>query len=164
MKKTQDNSERSVFFFKFMHFLEYPKSSPFFYLGSPVSPKTFFWITVKPDDVFLNFRPTLILEDIVPPFSKLGLVIDGGHFFTFDGHHFSMPGSCSYILSQDIQDGNFSVVANFNNGNLASITVTDPKESITVKSNGNVSQNCTTQVIAQITLDLRFIYNIFYIL
>ena len=90
---------------------------------------------------FFNFRPNAILEDIVPPFSMYGLVIDGGHFFTFDGRHFTMPGSCSYILSQDIQDRNFSVVANFNNGNLASITVTDPKESITIKSNGNVSQN-----------------------
>lgn len=50
-----------------------------------------------------------------------------------------MPGDCTYILAQDIQDGNFSVVANFNKGNLVSVTVTEPKESITLKNNGNVS-------------------------
>ena len=68
-----------------------------------------------------------------------GIVIDGGYFLTFDGRHLIMPGTCSYILAQDIQDRNFSVVANFNNGNLASITVTEPQERITIKSNGNVS-------------------------
>jgi len=84
-------------------------------------------------------RPTLLPSDIIPPFSKFGIVVDGGHIFTFDGNHLSMPGDCTYILAQDIQDGNFSVVANFNKGNLVSVTVTEPKESITLKNNGNVS-------------------------
>lgn len=70
-----------------------------------------------------------------------GVVNDGGHVFTFDGGHLIVLGTCNYILSQDIMNRNFSVVANFNNGNLASITVTEPKESITIKSNGNVSRN-----------------------
>lgn len=81
----------------------------------------------------------MLPTDIVPPFSKVGIVVDGGHFFTFDGNHFSMPGDCNYILVQDMQEGNFSVVANFNKGNLVSVTVTEPKESITLKNNGNVS-------------------------
>jgi len=38
-----------------------------------------------------------------------------------------------------MQDGNFSVVANFNKGSLVSVTITEPKESITLKNNGNVS-------------------------
>lgn len=84
-------------------------------------------------------RPTLVPSDIIPPFSKFGVVIDGGHFFTFDGNYFSMPGDCTYILAQDMQDGNFSVIGNFNKGNLVSVTVTEPKESITLKNNGNVS-------------------------
>lgn len=77
--------------------------------------------------------------DIIPPFRKFGIVVEGGHFFTFDGKSFSMPGDCSYILAQDILDGNFSVVANFNKGSLISVTVTEPKESITLKHNGEVS-------------------------
>lgn len=50
-----------------------------------------------------------------------------------------MPGDCNYILAQDMLDGNFSVVANFNKGSLISVTVTEPKESITLKNNGDVS-------------------------
>lgn len=38
-----------------------------------------------------------------------------------------------------MQDGNFSVIANLQNGVLVSVTVTEPKESITLKNNGNVS-------------------------
>ena len=75
----------------------------------------------------------------MPPFSKHGIVVDGGHIFTFDGNHFGILGDCTYVLAQDIEDGNFSVVANFNKGNLISVTVTEPKESITLKNNGNVS-------------------------
>lgn len=74
-------------------------------------------------------------------FRKSGVVTDGGHFFTFDGRHLTMAGSCTYILAQDMQDGNFSVVANFNNGILISVTLTEPKESIAIKNNGNVSDN-----------------------
>lgn len=81
----------------------------------------------------------MLPSDIVAPFSKVGIVVDGGHIFTFDGNHFGMVGDCTYILAQDMQDGNFSVVANFNKGNLISVTVTEPKESITLKNNGNVS-------------------------
>ncbi|XP_018353837.1 PREDICTED: apolipophorins [Trachymyrmex septentrionalis] len=92
-------------------------------------------------DLYYTYRPTLLLSDIVPPFSKVGIVIDGGHIFTFDGNHLSMPGDCTYILAQDMQDGNFSVVANFNKGNLVSVTVTEPKESITLKNNGNILVN-----------------------
>lgn len=80
-------------------------------------------------------RPPLLLTNIVPPFSKVGFVLDGGHFITFDGKYFSMPGDCTYILAQDMLDGNFSVVANFNKGTLASVTITEPKESITLKNN-----------------------------
>ncbi|KAL6440757.1 hypothetical protein ACFW04_003301 [Cataglyphis niger] len=92
-------------------------------------------------DLYYAYRPTLLLSDIVPPFSKVGIVVDGGHFFTFDGNHFGIAGDCTYILAQDMQDGNFSVVANFNKGNLISVTVTEPKESITLKNNGNILVN-----------------------
>lgn len=81
-------------------------------------------------------RPNFDPLDIIPPFSKIGFVVDGGHIFTFDGKHFGIPGDCTYVLAQDVQDGNFSVLANFNKGKLVDITVTEPKESITLKSTG----------------------------
>ncbi|KAL6267909.1 hypothetical protein P5V15_000977, partial [Pogonomyrmex californicus] len=92
-------------------------------------------------DLYYTYRPTLLPSNIIPPFSKFGTVVDGGHFFTFDGNYLSMPGDCTYVLAQDMQDGNFSVVANFNKGNLISVTVTEPKESITLKNNGNILVN-----------------------
>nr|XP_034187967.1 apolipophorins [Osmia lignaria] len=95
----------------------------------------------SPLDLYYTYRPTLYPSDILPPFSKSGVVTDGGHFFTFDGRHLTMPGTCTYILAQDMQDGNFSVVANYNNGNLISVTITEPKESITLKNNGNILVN-----------------------
>ncbi|KAF7405857.1 hypothetical protein HZH68_005226 [Vespula germanica] len=94
-----------------------------------------------PLDIYYTYRPTLHLTDIVPPFSKTGTVADGGHIFTFDGNHFTLPGTCNYILVQDMQDGNFSVIANLKNGVLVSVTVTEPKESITLKNNGNILVN-----------------------
>ncbi|KAL0104310.1 hypothetical protein PUN28_017203 [Cardiocondyla obscurior] len=92
-------------------------------------------------ELYYTYRPTLLPSDLIPPFSKFGIVVDGGHIFTFDGNHLSMPGDCTYVLAQDTQDGNFSVVANFNKGHLVSVTVTEPKESITLKNNGNILVN-----------------------
>ncbi|XP_017879492.1 apolipophorins [Ceratina calcarata] len=94
-----------------------------------------------PLDLYYTYRPTLDPKDIIPPFSKSGIVADGGHFFTFDGRHLNMPGTCTYVLAQDMQDGNFSVIGNFNNGVLISVTVTEPKESMTIKNNGNILVN-----------------------
>ncbi|CAL7938756.1 unnamed protein product [Xylocopa violacea] len=95
----------------------------------------------SPLDLYYAYRPTLHLTDLVPPFTMSGVVTEGGHFFTFDGRHLTMPGTCTYILAQDMEDGNFSVVANLNNGVLISITVTEPTESITLKNNGNLLVN-----------------------
>lgn len=92
-------------------------------------------------ELYYTYRPTLHLSDIIPPFSKSGVITDGGHIFTFDGRHLTLPGSCSYILAQDIQDGNFSVVASLNKGALNSISITAPGESVTIKSNGNILVN-----------------------
>ncbi|XP_069968587.1 apolipophorins-like isoform X2 [Bactrocera oleae] len=54
-----------------------------------------------------------------------GHIADGHQIFTFDGQHYSFPGSCKYILAQDSVDNNFTVVAHLNNGKLKFITLTD---------------------------------------
>nr|UEP64281.1 apolipophorin [Cotesia flavipes] len=89
-------------------------------------------------DIYHAYRPTLYPSDIIPPFSKTGIVVEGGHFFTFDGRHLTLAGTCDYVLAQDVHDGNFSVVGTFNSGKLISVTVTAPGESITLKNNGNI--------------------------
>lgn len=89
-------------------------------------------------ELYYTYRPTAYISDIVPPFSHTGIVTEGGHFFTFDGKHITLAGSCDYVLSQDTKDGNFSIVGTFNNGQLNAITITAPGESITLKSDGNI--------------------------
>lgn len=37
-------------------------------------------------------------------------IIDGKHFITFDGKHYSAAGECSYLLARDFVDGNFTVI------------------------------------------------------
>ncbi|KAJ8687230.1 hypothetical protein QAD02_023024 [Eretmocerus hayati] len=95
----------------------------------------------SPYDIYYTYRPVLHIEDSIPPAKKFGYFGDGGYFITFDGKHVVFPGTCNYVLAQDIQDGNFSIVGEYVNGNLVSVTVTEPSEFITVKNNGQVLVN-----------------------
>ncbi|XP_012266095.2 apolipophorins [Athalia rosae] len=94
-----------------------------------------------PAEIFQAYRPPADPSNLIPPFSKYALFIDGGHFFTFDGRHLTLPGQCSYVLARDARDGNFSVVGEFDNGKLNSVTVTEPTESITIQSAGTILVN-----------------------
>uniref|UniRef100_A0A0K8UGI2 Apolipophorin n=2 Tax=Bactrocera latifrons TaxID=174628 RepID=A0A0K8UGI2_BACLA len=58
-------------------------------------------------------------------FNLHGHIADGHQIFTFDGQHYSFPGSCKYILTQDSVDNNFTVIAHLNNGKLKAIILTD---------------------------------------
>ncbi|XP_024936320.1 apolipophorins isoform X2 [Cephus cinctus] len=108
-----------------------------------------------PADVFYTYRSAGSLADIVPPFPKIGFIADGGQVFTFDGRHVSLTGSCSYILAQDVVDGNFSIVANLENGNIQSITLTEPNESITYKTDGSILVNGRPSEFPATTKNLR---------
>ncbi|XP_023246016.1 apolipophorins [Copidosoma floridanum] len=92
-------------------------------------------------DFYYTYRPTYHTEDSIPPAKKYGYFGDGGVFVTFDGRQLVFPGTCQYVLAQDIQDGNFSVVLDIANGNIVSVSITEPGESITIKSNGNLLVN-----------------------
>ncbi|XP_053968224.1 apolipophorins [Anastrepha ludens] len=58
-------------------------------------------------------------------FNLHGHIADGHQVFTFDGQHYSFPGSCKYILAQDSVDNNFTIIAQLNNGKLKAIILTD---------------------------------------
>ncbi|XP_014235825.1 apolipophorins [Trichogramma pretiosum] len=92
-------------------------------------------------DLYYTYRPLHDVEDSIPPAKKYGTFSDGGHVVTFDGSQYVFTGACSYILAQDMKDGNFSVVGEYASGNLVSVTMTEPGESITIKSNGNLLVN-----------------------
>lgn len=46
-----------------------------------------------------------------PPFAADAVVVGGQHFKTFDDNTFSVSGDCSYLLTHDFVDSNFTIVA-----------------------------------------------------
>lgn len=92
-------------------------------------------------DVYFTYRPHYDPKDSIPPANKYAYFVNGGYIHTFDGRQYVFPGTCSYILAQDMQDGNFSIVANYKAGQLISVTLTEPNESVTIKTDGSVSQD-----------------------
>ncbi|CRL08258.1 CLUMA_CG020838, isoform A [Clunio marinus] len=97
-------------------------------------------------DLVYLYRPYAFNPiEFIPPFTLHAEISDGSHIFTFDGRHLTFPGTCSYILSRDFVDGNFSIVANMDNGKLQSISLTDKsgfmdvnKDSVLQSSGKNV--------------------------
>ncbi|KAL0277818.1 UNVERIFIED_CONTAM: hypothetical protein PYX00_004970 [Menopon gallinae] len=92
-------------------------------------------------DLFYTYRPTLNPIDYIPPYDGYAMILRSHHFFTFDKRHYAFQGSCSYVLAQDFLDGNFSVVANLDNGMLKSITVNDHTDSVELFSDNTVTVN-----------------------
>lgn len=75
-------------------------------------------------------------KEFIPPFTLHGEISDGSHIFTFDGRHLTFPGKCSYILARDFVEGNFSIVANMENGKMKSIAMTDKSGFLEVNNEG----------------------------
>nr|CAD7454294.1 unnamed protein product [Timema tahoe] len=67
---------------------------------------------------------------VCPCPSGNGFVVDSQHFFTLDNRHFTFKGSCSYVLLQDVVDGNFTVILNVDNGKFGSLLLADDKDSL----------------------------------
>lgn len=88
-------------------------------------------------DLVYLYRPYAFNPvELIPPFTLHGEIADGSHIFTFDGRHMTFPGKCQYILARDFAEGNFSVVANLDDGKLKSIAVTDKGGHLEVSSDG----------------------------
>ena len=60
--------------------------------------------------------------------------MSGTEIITFDGHHISFKGDCSYLLAYDSKDRNFSLIANVKDGKLESLTLADSQDMITIKA------------------------------
>lgn len=72
-------------------------------------------------------------------FAASALLIGGTEFFTFDKKHYSFKGSCSYILSKDVIDSNFTLVANMEGGKLKSIAAFDHVNGLELLHDNSVS-------------------------
>lgn len=89
------------------------------------------------NDLIYLYRPYgFNPAELIPPFTLHGEISDGSHIFTFDGRHLTFPGKCSYILARDFVGGNFSVVANLNDGKLKSISMTDKSGYVEINNDG----------------------------
>ncbi|XP_047104150.1 apolipophorins isoform X1 [Schistocerca piceifrons] len=91
--------------------------SPFIYLVSNGVPCL--------SELIASYRPSLDIDKLIPPYDATAILLNSHHFFTFDRRHLTFKGICSYILAQDAQDGNFTIIANIEGGSLKSIIVSD---------------------------------------
>jgi hypothetical protein len=88
-------------------------------------------------DLVYLYRPYAFNPvELFPPFKLHAEVSDGAHIFTFDGRHLTFPGKCSYILARDFVDGNFSIVATYDNGKMKSIALNDKEGTVEVSRDG----------------------------
>nr|CAD7604227.1 unnamed protein product [Timema genevievae] len=81
-------------------------------------------------DDLLQIASVLMSRCVSPCLSGNGFVVDSQHFFTLDNRHFTFKGSCSYVLLQDVVDGNFTVVLSIDNGKFGSLLLADDKDSL----------------------------------
>lgn len=71
-------------------------------------------------------------QDPLPPIDGHALLIGDNHYVTFDGKSFEFEDRCSYLLTKDFVDGNFSVVVNYED-----IKGEQVKKSITIYADGH---------------------------
>ncbi|GLV37036.1 apolipophorin [Carabus blaptoides fortunei] len=75
------------------------------------------------------------------PFGKQAIIAQGQHIFTFDDRHLTFPGQCAYVLAKDATNGNFSIVGDYKDGHLESLTFSDKHDTVTIKRNHAVTLN-----------------------
>lgn len=90
---------------------------------------------------YTAFRGILKPEELLPPYSAVGLVVDKGYVFTYNGKWLPLGGSCSYVLAQDLKNNNFSVSIKVQNGKLSSVVVTDKEDEVEITVDKKIKLN-----------------------
>ena len=70
-----------------------------------------------------------------------GIIAGGRHFVTFDGKKFDFTGSCSFVLTRDLVNHNFTVIVNYDRKgqNMESLLVFAEGQNIEISSGFSVS-------------------------
>lgn len=79
--------------------------------------------------------------DLGAPFVLTGHIADGKNIFTFDGRQLAFQGSCKYVIAQDADNNDFSLIGQFKDGKLKSLTLIDSKNFIEISDNGALKFN-----------------------
>ncbi|KAL1456907.1 hypothetical protein WDU94_001594, partial [Cyamophila willieti] len=87
------------------------------------------------------FRGIMKPEELLPPYSATGIIVDKSYVITYNGKWLPLAGSCSYVLAQDLRNNNFSVSIKVQNGKLSSVVVTDKEDEVEVFSNKKIKLN-----------------------
>eukprot|EP00920_Eleutheroschizon_duboscqi_P012335 GHVT01029474.1.p1 GENE.GHVT01029474.1~~GHVT01029474.1.p1 ORF type:complete len:2008 (+),score=229.68 GHVT01029474.1:1639-7662(+) len=64
-------------------------------------------------DSFYKYKPSMDYKDWIPPFTSHATVSSSQHYMTFDKTFYEFAGECSYLLTKDFVDANFSVLVNY---------------------------------------------------
>jgi len=80
-------------------------------------------------------RPSL--AEILPPFDAYA-TISGQHIQTFDRRHYDFLGRCSYLLARDFENGNFSLIVNYNDKGKFSLSAINGEKTIELMGDGSV--------------------------
>merc|ERR1719369_1112175 len=67
-------------------------------------------------DQYYHYKPMFMglgFGELFPPFSSHASWLSPQHFMTFDRKFFEYDGACQYVLARDTQNGDFSVMMNY---------------------------------------------------
>ncbi|XP_045158693.2 uncharacterized protein LOC123524511 [Mercenaria mercenaria] len=88
----------------------------------------------------IDYVPEVTIPDItaewVPPFTGVASVTLGHKITTFDGYVYDLNNDCTYILTRDYTDGNFSLI--LSNDGYTTLTVLSSGKPISINMQGEV--------------------------
>uniref|UniRef100_A0A8D9BZI6 Apolipophorins n=1 Tax=Cacopsylla melanoneura TaxID=428564 RepID=A0A8D9BZI6_9HEMI len=90
---------------------------------------------------YTAFRGLMKPEELLPPYSATGVIVDKSYVITYNGKWLPLAGSCSYVLAQDLRNNNFSVSIKVQNGKFSSVVVTDKEDEVEVFVDKKVKLN-----------------------
>ncbi|XP_075219817.1 apolipoprotein lipid transfer particle isoform X2 [Lycorma delicatula] len=110
--------------------------------------------------LYYYYIPYIDPVNWLPPFKAHAIVIGTKHFITFNKRHFSLMGSCSYLLARDFVDDAFSLVLYYEpSGNFHTLVMVIGHETVSIDlSQDSVSLTSNSTVILPVDISGASIY------